>query len=78
MAATDSIGQVQAIYLQSVDNIGTQYDTNINGRNMTVNYNANYQQVDAAMRALNGLTTNTYVDTKLITSISVNEKMAEE
>lgn len=78
MAATDSIGQVQTIYLQSVDNIGTQYETNINGRNMTVNYNANYQQVDAAMRALNGLTTNTYVDTKLITSISVNEKMAEE
>lgn len=78
MAATDSIGQVQTIYLQSVDNIGNQYDTNINGRNMTVNYNANYQQVDAAMRALNGLTTNTYVDTKLITAISVNEKMAEE
>lgn len=78
MAAADSIGQVQAIYLQSVDNIGTQYETNINGRNMTVNYNANYQQVDSAMRALNALTTNTYVDTKLITSISVNEKMAEE
>lgn len=78
MAATDSIGQVQAIYLKSVDNIGTQYDTNINGRNITVNYNATYQQVDSAMRALNGLTTNTYVDTQLITAISVNEKMVED
>lgn len=78
MAANDSIGQVQTIYLQSDDNIGNHYDTNINGRNMTVNYNATYQQVDSAMRALNGLTTNTYVDTQLITAISVNEKMAEE
>lgn len=78
MAATDTIGQVQSIILQSDDNIGTHYDTNINGRNMTVNYNATYQQVDAAMRALNGLTTNVYVDTSLITAISVNEKMVED
>lgn len=78
MAATDSIGQVQTIYLKSTDNIGTKYETNINGRNMTVNYNATYQQVDAAMRALNGLTTNIYNDTILISPISVNEKMVEE
>lgn len=78
MAATDTIGVVQTIYLKSVDNIGNQYETNINGRNMTVNYNANYQQVDAAMRALNGLTTNTYVDTNLIAVVSVNEKMVED
>lgn len=78
MAATDTIGQVQTLILQSDDNIGNHYDTNINGRNMSVNHNATYQQVDTALRALNGLTTNVYVDTQLITAISVNEKMAEE
>lgn len=78
MAATDTIGVVKTIYLDSADNLGNQYETNINGRNMTVNYNATYQQVDSAMRALNGLTTNTYVDTNLIAVVSVNEKMVEE
>lgn len=78
MAATDTIGQVETIYLVSRDNTQNEYETNINGRNMTVNYNATYQQVDTALRALNGLTNNTYVDTKLITTISVNEKIVEE
>lgn len=78
MAATDTVGQVQAIYLNSVDNLGTQYETNINGRSTTVNPNATYEAMNDAMRVLNSLTTNTYIDTKLITAISVNEKIAEE
>lgn len=73
-----AIGTVNTIYLISQDQLGNRYQTNINGRNMTVNYNATYQQVDTAMRALNGLTTNVYEDTNLIKTISVNEVLEEE
>lgn len=73
-----AIGTVNTIYLISQDQLGNRYQTNINGRNMTVNYNATYQQVDTAMRALNALTTNVYEDTNLIKTISVNEVLEEE
>lgn len=73
-----AIGRVNTIYLITQDNLGNRYETNINGRNMTVNYNATYQQVDTAMRALNGLTTNTYEDTNLIKTVSVNEELENE
>lgn len=73
-----AIGNVNTIYLISQDNLQNRYETNINGRNMTVNYNATYQQVDSAMRALNALTTNVYEDTNLIKTISVNEVLEEE
>lgn len=73
-----TIGQVNTIYLVSNDQMNTRYETNITGRNITVNYDATYQQVDTTMRALNALTTNTYQDTLLIKTVSVNEVLQEE
>lgn len=43
-----------------------------------LNPEATYQQIDALSRALIGLSRETYEDTHLITTISVNEELAEE
>ncbi len=77
-SAGDPIGNVNAIYLKSVDQLGNEYQTNITGKNFTVKPNATYRQVDAAMRSLRNIITNNYVDTVLITAVSVNEVMDSE
>lgn len=69
------IGNVTEYRIKSIDSYGETYDTKILG---ALNPEATYTQVDAASRALIGLSKNTYDDTTLITSISVNEKLAEE
>lgn len=71
------IGNVQTMYLQTSDQLGNNYETNIS-KGFSVNSAATYQQVDTAVRALAELSTNTYGDTVLITSVSVNEKLEEE
>lgn len=78
MAATDTIGNVTTIYLNSKDNLQNEYKTNITGKNFTVNQSATYQQVDTMSRALNNLTNNIYDDTILVTEISVTEKIVED
>jgi len=77
LAATDTIGQVQTIYLQTVDNLRNTYETNVSSK-FAIKPTATYGDVNGALRSLNNLTTNTYIDTKLITMISVNEEVAEE
>ena len=72
-----AIGSVETMYLQTTDQLGTKYETNIS-KGFKVNSEATYQQVDAASRALAELSTNTYGDTLLITKVSVNEKLDEE
>lgn len=71
------IGNVQEMYLLSLDQLGNSYKTRI-GQGFNINPNKTYQEIDSAQRALAGLLTNTYQDTQLITSVSVNEKLDEE
>lgn len=72
-----AIGNVEEMYLITKDSLENQYKTRV-GSGFTINPEKTYQEIDTAQRALAGLTTNTYADTTLITSISVNEKLAEE
>lgn len=76
MASNETIGKVNTIYLQTYDTNGDNLNTNVS-KGFIVNTNATYGQMDIAMRAINGLTTNTYGDTNLITEISLNEKMED-
>ena len=78
MAATDIVGDVSAVYLVSNDQLGNRYETRINTNKSTINGETTYQQVDTAMRQLASLSTNTYDDTLLITSVSVNYEMEGE
>lgn len=77
MAAADPIGNVTQMKLKTSDSLGNEYETQINNARLGVNPAATYTQVDTFARALAGLTTNAYVDTDLITVISVNEVLAE-
>lgn len=70
-----AIGNVNEYRIQSKDSFDNNYDTKIFN---SCNPEATYQQVDAASRALIGLTKNTYYDTILVTNVSVNEVLAEE
>lgn len=72
-----AIGSVETMYLQTSDQLGNNYETNIS-KGFIINGAATYQQVDTAVRALAELSTNTYGDTLLITKVSVNEKLDEE
>lgn len=76
MAATDPIGKVKSVILNTTDQLGNKYTTTIS-RGFGVNSAATFGQVDESARALTALTTNNYVDTTLITEISVNEYLAE-
>ncbi len=69
------IGQVTEYRIKSTDSFGNDYDNKIWS---SLNPEATYQQVDAASRALIGLSKNTYDDTILVTSVSVNEVLANE
>lgn len=72
-----TVGKVSSMVLKSTDNLGEDTETTITNKAVTVNEDATYEQVDAVARALMALSRNTYVDTDLITVISVNEKLAE-
>lgn len=72
-----AIGNVEEMYLITADQLGNQFKTRV-GSGLRINSEKTYQEIDTAQRALAGLTTNTYQDTTLITSVSVNDKIAEE
>lgn len=72
-----AIGDVQEMYLLSMDQLGNKYRTRI-GSGFRINPEKTYQDIDTAQRALAGLLTNIYDDTQLITSVSVNVKLDEE
>lgn len=74
--ASDPVGNVTEMYLLSNDQLGETYQTRITGTKCMVKPSATYEQVDTALRGLANLSTNTYNDTILITSISVNDIIA--
>lgn len=73
-----AIGDVQEMLLGSFDQLGKFHDTKISISGLKINPEKTYQEIDTAQRALCGLTSHTYVDTHLITNVSVNEVLAEE
>lgn len=70
------VGIVQEVIFISMNAMGERSETNIS-KGFEVNAEATYGQFDEAMRSLSNLTANTYNDTNLITSISVNEKASD-
>ena len=78
MAASTTVGDVSAIYLKSKDQVNNEYETKINTTKSFLKPETTYSQVDTAMRQLCSLSFNTYDDTLLITSVSVNYEMEEE
>lgn len=75
MAASSSVGEVNAIYINSFDQLGNKYQTRINTNKSTIKADSTYSQVNTAMRQLISMSTNTYEDTTLITAISVNAEV---
>lgn len=75
MAANSAVGDVNAVYLQTFDQLGNKYQTKINTTKSTITRTTTYSQVNAAMRNLVSLSSNTYEDTLLITAISVNTEV---
>lgn len=75
MAANTPIGNVTQMILKSTDALGNNYETKLP---FVINSAATYEKVDAAARAINLLSINTYQDTLLITQVSVNEVLAED
>lgn len=76
MDSSTAIGNVTTYYLETTDALGNNVETNIS-KGFTVNANATYADVDETSRALTNLSRDSYVDTILVTKISVNEVMAE-
>mgnify|MGYP003408251845 CR=1 FL=1 len=68
-----AIGKVTEYRIKSTDSFDNEYDNKIWG---SLNPSTTYEQIDAASRALIGLSKNTYGDSILITEISVNEVLA--
>lgn len=77
MASSTTVGDVNAIYLKSNDQLGNAYETRINTTKSFLKPETTYGQVDTAMRQLTSLSSNTYEDTLLITSVSVNFEVEE-
>ena len=75
MDSTTAIGNVTTYYLETTDALGNNIETNIS-KGFVVNANATYADVDTTSRALNSLSKDTYVDTILVTKISVNDVMS--
>lgn len=74
---SDSVGNVTALKLITADSTAETYETTITNKKIMVSPTASYTQVDTFGRALANLSTNDYQDTILITSVSVNDVMAE-
>lgn len=78
MAANDPVGNVDAMKILTTDSTGETYTDTVTSKKIFVNPNATYTQVNAQARALAALSFNSYDDTVLVTSISVNEVLAAE
>lgn len=61
----------QAIII-SVNTIGETVETTLA---FEINTSATYQNLDTAMRNLNNLTTNTYSDTHIVNTLSLNAEL---
>lgn len=76
MAASSPVGNVTTMKLITAVSGAPDVETTLTGKRIMVNPEATYQQVDTLARALAALSRNTYVDTDLITVISVTEQVA--
>lgn len=74
MASNTAVGKVTKIEINGTDATEKQYTTVLN-RRLYPFPNINYNRVNETIRAMYALTTNTYNDTNLITTISVNEEI---
>lgn len=72
-----AVGNVSSMQIKSTDNLGKEYQTTISNKRIFVNPAATYEQVNTLSRALISLSTNNYVDTDLITVVSVNEQLGD-
>ena len=75
MGSDTTIGQISQFILKTTNTLGETVETGLS-KKFVGNANANYSQVDTAMKALASLSTNTYSGTICVTNISVNEVMA--
>lgn len=73
----DNIGNVTSMIIIGTDQSGNPVQNTVTSNSIKVSSTATYTQVDTVARALNNLTRNTYVDTNLITVISVEEILAQ-
>lgn len=62
-----------SLLVKSVDALGNNFQKTITH----VNPESTNQQIDTFSRAFNNLGTNTYVDTVKVTTISINDALAE-
>ncbi len=77
MAANSPVGNVSAMKLITNGGGGPDVETTLTGKRIMVNPESTYQQADTFARALAALSRNTYIDTEMITVISVTEQMAD-
>lgn len=80
MAANTKIGKVDKYIILSRPNSASAsdpYTETTLGNKFYFNSDATYAQVDTASKALAALSYNTYVNTILVTNMSVNEQVAE-
>lgn len=75
MAASSTVGDVNAVYIKSFDQLGNAFQTRVNTNKSTIKETTTYSEVDTAMRQLISMSTNTYEDTLLITAVSVNAEV---
>ena len=80
MAESTKIGRVDKYVILSRPNYAAETDPNTEttiSNKFYFNRDATYAQADTASKALAALSNNTYIDTILVTNMSVNEQVAE-
>ena len=76
-AKTDQIGKIDKMYIITYDQLGNRYETNITSKNIVVKSTKNYEEIDTMNRLLiSDVSTNTYNDTILIKTISLNNAIS--
>lgn len=68
---------IDLVQMISLDQMGNKIETNLN-KNFGRTKIATYEQINTIARALNNLTTNTYNDSLVVMTKSVNEALAEQ
>ncbi len=68
---------IDLVQMISLDQLGNKIETNLN-KNFGRTQIATYEQINTIARALNNLTTNTYNDSLVVMTKSVNEALAEQ
>lgn len=75
MASNEPIGKVDKLII--IGNDGIEETETALSNKFKFNENSTYGEIDTVSRSINSLSNNTYIDTTLVTNISVNEKIAE-